>query len=74
MGLIVTMTCADEVRREKSRFSRPVILRVFPHNQLGANTSEDKKIVPSYGFCDHWNCADDECDEDRKNYEREIAE
>jgi hypothetical protein len=42
--------------------------------QLGANTSEDKKIVPSYGFCDHWNCADDECDEDRKNYEREIAE
>jgi hypothetical protein len=32
MGLIVTITCADEVRREKSRFSRPVILRVFPHN------------------------------------------
>jgi hypothetical protein len=33
MGLIVTITCADEVRREKSRFSRPVILRVFPHNR-----------------------------------------
>jgi len=31
-GLIVTITRADEVRREKSRFSRPVILRVFPHN------------------------------------------
>jgi hypothetical protein len=26
--------CADEVRRVKSRFSRPVILRVFPHNRV----------------------------------------
>lgn len=42
--------------------------------RLGANISEDNKIVPSYGFCDHWNCADDECDQDRKDYEKEIAE
>src|SRR5580693_2790233 len=33
MRLIVTITRADEVRRVKSRFSRPVILRVFPHNR-----------------------------------------
>src|SRR5277367_3373558 len=32
MHLIVTVTRADEVRRAKSRFSRPVSLRVFPHN------------------------------------------
>jgi hypothetical protein len=32
MRLIVTITRADEVRRVKSRFSRSVILRVFPHN------------------------------------------
>ena len=29
MRLIVTITVRDEVRRVKSRFSRPVILRVF---------------------------------------------
>jgi hypothetical protein len=29
MRFIVTITRADEVRRVKSRFSRPVILRVF---------------------------------------------
>jgi hypothetical protein len=42
--------------------------------RLAANISEDNKIIPSYFFCDHWNCADAECDEDRKNYDREIAE
>jgi hypothetical protein len=42
--------------------------------QLTANTSEDNKIIPSYLFCDHWNCADAECDEDRKNYDQEILE
>jgi hypothetical protein len=33
----VTITVQDEVRRVKSRFSRPVILRVFPHNPLIAD-------------------------------------
>jgi hypothetical protein len=32
ISLIVTITRAEEVWRAKSRFSRPVILRVFPHN------------------------------------------
>jgi hypothetical protein len=32
MRLIVTIACADEARRAKSKFSRRVNLRVFPHN------------------------------------------
>jgi hypothetical protein len=32
MRLIMTIARAEEVRRAKSRFTRPVILRVFPHN------------------------------------------
>jgi hypothetical protein len=34
--LIVTIACADEARRVKSKFSRPVNLRVFPHNRRKA--------------------------------------
>jgi hypothetical protein len=33
MRPIVTITRANEVRRVKLRFSRPGILRVFPHNR-----------------------------------------
>jgi hypothetical protein len=40
MRLIVTITYADEVRRAKSRFSRPVILRVFPHNRREADITD----------------------------------
>ena len=40
MRLIVTIFCADEVRRAKSRFSRPIILRVFPHNRRQADIAD----------------------------------
>jgi hypothetical protein len=35
--------------------------------QIGANLSETNQIASSFGFCNHWNCADDECDDDRKS-------
>jgi hypothetical protein len=41
ISLIVTITRAEEVWRTKSRFSRPVILRVFPNNQREADIDED---------------------------------
>jgi hypothetical protein len=44
MGLIVTITCADEVRREKLRFSRPVILRVFPHNPSNRDVAQTSQM------------------------------
>ena len=40
MRLIVAITRADEVRCVKSRFSRPVILRVFPHNRREADVAD----------------------------------
>jgi hypothetical protein len=41
--------------------------------QAGASLSDKSEIVSSFGFCDHWNCADDECDDDRKAWDVEVA-
>jgi hypothetical protein len=55
---------------------------VFPHTdqhvtkfcyQLGANMSEKGEIVSSFSFCAHWNCADEECDEDKRAWNAEVA-
>jgi hypothetical protein len=40
---------------------------------IGLNTEPDGILKPSYGLCYHWNCADDECIDDRKEYDAEIA-
>lgn len=34
--------------------------------------ADDGGLSPSYGLCPHWNCADDECIEDRKEYDDEV--
>jgi hypothetical protein len=41
--------------------------------QTGANLSDKGEIVSSFGFCDHWNCADDECADDRKAWDTDVA-
>jgi hypothetical protein len=41
--------------------------------QINAYRSDKNEIVPWYGMCSHWNCADDECKSDREAYDREIA-
>jgi hypothetical protein len=41
--------------------------------QIGANRSDNDEIVSSFGFCTHWNCADDECKDDRKAWETDVA-
>jgi hypothetical protein len=55
---------------------------IFPHTkkhitkfcyQAGANLSEKSEIVSTFGFCAHWNCADDECDDDRKAWDADVA-
>jgi hypothetical protein len=40
---------------------------------IGLNTEPDGILKPSYGMCGHWNCADDECIDDRKEYDAEMA-
>jgi hypothetical protein len=41
--------------------------------QVGANLSDKNEIVSSFSFCDHWNCADDECKDDRKAWEADVT-
>ena len=41
--------------------------------QIGATKSVTGEIRPVPGFCDHWNCADDECDQDKREYDAEVA-
>jgi hypothetical protein len=41
--------------------------------QIGANLSDKKEIVCNYGFCAHWNCADDECEDDKKAWDADVA-
>ena len=41
--------------------------------QIGANLSDKNEIVSSFGLCDHWNCSDDECADDRKAWEADVA-
>jgi hypothetical protein len=41
--------------------------------RIGAAIESDDTIKPSYGLCPHWNCADDECENDRREYEEEMA-
>jgi hypothetical protein len=41
--------------------------------RVGATIEADDTIKPSYGLCTHWNCADSECDDDREEYEEEMA-
>jgi hypothetical protein len=41
--------------------------------QIRAIVSDKGELSPSSSFCPHWNCADDECDDDRKAYDAEIA-
>jgi hypothetical protein len=62
MRLIVTITRANEIRRVKSRFSRPVILRVFPHNRriprLELPTVWDQDASARFGTREiHWRAA-----------------
>jgi hypothetical protein len=38
----------------------------------GIPTIGEKK--PSYGLCAHWNCADGECKQDRREYESEVKQ
>jgi hypothetical protein len=39
----------------------------------GGVTLTDAEPKPVYGYCPHWNCADDECKADREEYESEFA-
>lgn len=41
--------------------------------QIGANLSDKGEIVSSFGFCAHWNCADDECADDRQAWQADVA-
>ena len=41
--------------------------------QIAASKSVNNDIIPNFSFCDHWNCADDECKDDRKAYDAEMA-
>jgi hypothetical protein len=38
---------------------------------IGSIDAETQK--PYVGLCRHWNCADDECNADRAQYDREIT-
>jgi hypothetical protein len=51
--------------RHKTKFCFSISL-----TRTGPNTDTDTKIVTS--ACAHWNCADDECDEDSKQYETDV--
>jgi hypothetical protein len=41
--------------------------------QIEGTKSVTGEIRPVPSFCEHWNCADDECDRDRREYEEELA-
>jgi hypothetical protein len=41
--------------------------------QIIANISDKGELFPTYNFCTHWNCADDDCDDDRKAWEADVA-
>ena len=41
--------------------------------QIGANLSDKSELISSFGFCAHWNCADEECVDDRKAWETDVA-
>jgi hypothetical protein len=56
---------------------------IFPNSPLhitkycyviGILTSEKGELFPQPAFCDHWNCADDECKDDRNAWDKEVAE
>jgi hypothetical protein len=57
---------------------------IFPHSKehvtkycyvLGSTfgLSDLNKLTPPYGLCDHWNCADEECDADKIRYDQAVA-
>jgi hypothetical protein len=38
---------------------------------IGTSFKNDQ-VVPRFGLCSHWNCADSECESDRKEWENEV--
>ena len=36
--------------------------------------TQDGKAHPSYFLCTHWNCGDSDCDADKREYEKQLAE
>lgn len=40
---------------------------------IGVNKNPAGEYVPAYEFCRHWNCVDEECKEDRKSWEDDVA-
>ena len=41
--------------------------------QMTAFHSDKNEIVSGYDFCKHWNCADDECGDDKKAWNDEVT-
>lgn len=41
--------------------------------ELGMDMNEQGVLAPTHTLCQHWNCADDECKEDRAEYDAQIA-
>lgn len=42
--------------------------------QIGVSRNDKGLLIPSYGLCQHWNCVDEECEDDKKRYREELTE